>query len=65
MLTAVAPDLVWVYRFFKELKTGKLGPKSLFSKFHKWIQWGEFPKGMFIDAIWLCASLAVVAGLIR
>jgi hypothetical protein len=60
MFAAIFPDLVWVYRFIKEQKTHKVLPKSWFSKFHAWLQWGERPWGWVIEAVWFFASLAVL-----
>lgn len=60
MFAAVLPNLTWVYRFIKELKTGTLGSKSFFSRFHKWIQWGELPWGLIVDMGWFAASLVAL-----
>lgn len=61
ILAAIAPDLIWVYRFIRELKTGKLGRKSVFSKFHKWIQWGEYPWALVFDICWFVGCLILVS----
>lgn len=61
MFLATSPDLVWGYRFFRELKTGKYRPpKDLFSKFHLNIQWSETPRGALVEFIWFIAITALV-----
>ena len=62
-LAAMAPDLVWVYRYFREIRTGGLIPKNRFSRFHSWLQ-HERPRGIVLEIGWLLASLVVVAKLI-
>lgn len=64
MFAAVSPDMIWVYRFFKELKTGIIGPASLFSRFHKRIQWGERPWGWVIELVWLIGSVALLGRIV-
>ncbi len=50
MFAGVSPDLVWGFRFFKEIKTKAYNaPKSWFSRFHLWIQWSETPAGAFVE----------------
>lgn len=65
MIAAVSPDFVWIYRYIKEYKTGVLLPKGLFSRFHKWIQWGERPWGWVFDLTWLLFSIGILLNLLR
>lgn len=52
MIACMSPDLVWGWRFYNELRTGKEKPKSFFSKFHSLIQWSESPKGALVEVLW-------------
>ena len=49
ILAAVCPDFVWVYRFFGEIKSRNYKKIGWFSRFHKWIQWGERPWGIILE----------------
>lgn len=60
MVAALSPDAIWGYRFIRELKTGKLGPKSWFSRFHNWIQWGECRLGLIVDVCWFAACTVLL-----
>jgi hypothetical protein len=60
MFACMSPDLVWGWRFFGELKTRKVRPKSYFSKFHSWIQWSETPQGLIIESIWFIGTLSLI-----
>lgn len=52
MFACMSPDLVWGWRFWGEVKHGVHRKMSQFSKFHKKIQWKEFPRGIFIEIAW-------------
>lgn len=47
---AVIPDLVWLPYYLADLHKQELthGP---FARFSKWIQWGERPWGIYIEAV--------------
>ena len=64
MLAAIAPDSVWVYRFFNEIKTQQWRPGSRYSRFHQAIQWFEQPIGLIVEVIWLGLMSLVFARLI-
>lgn len=55
-LFAVLPDVIWLPHYLADLRRD---PKPLgrFARFSKWIQWGERPWGIYIEA-------AVFAGLL-
>jgi len=59
MLVAASPDAVWVYRFFKEIKTRKIAKLNWFNTFHSKIQWGERPWGIIIEIIYLGGALLI------
>jgi len=48
-----APDLMWFPRFWKEIH-GKVShkPMDMITRFHKKIQWGERPWGIYIELLW-------------
>lgn len=49
-----SPDLFHIPRYVRYLRTGKSSPyRDWFSRFHDWIQWGERPWGIYIEAVWL------------
>ncbi|MDB5170686.1 MAG: hypothetical protein JWO35_380 [Candidatus Saccharibacteria bacterium] len=60
MLAAVSPDFAWVYKFFKELKSGIMTRKGAFNQFHKSIQWAERPYALVVDILWFVGSLLIV-----
>lgn len=53
MLAAISPDFVWVYRFFREVRTQKWEPGGWFPRFHQAIQWFEQPVGLIVELVWL------------
>ena len=56
---AVAPDVWWVI----PLLLGKGRPQDAFTRFHGWIQWGEFEFGSSIEVIWTGLMAALLASL--
>lgn len=46
---ALAPDLVWVYRYVAYERKGWLPIGNLFTRFHNKIQWGEYTWGILIE----------------
>jgi predicted ABC-type exoprotein transport system permease subunit len=60
MIACMSPDLVWGWRFYHEIRTGKEKPKSLFSQFHSWIQWSESAKGVLAEVLWASVVITVL-----
>ena len=56
----MAPDLVWGWRLYFELKNKTERAKSWFSKFHATIQWRETPVGAFVEIAWFCSILYLI-----
>lgn len=48
-LLAASPDLIWTYRYLFYERRGNIPPENWFTRFHKWIQWGERPWGIGIE----------------
>jgi hypothetical protein len=63
IFVAMSPDLVWGWRLLREMLSNPPLTHGLFSKFHAWIQWGEFQWGMTIEAGWLLLTLLFVGSL--
>lgn len=59
---AVAPDLVWVYRYIVPERFGKLEPaKGMWlTEFHRNIQKREFPRGFIIEYVAFTVLIAVL-----
>jgi hypothetical protein len=55
MAAAILPDSIWVYRFFREVKTQKWEPGGRYVRFHQAIQWYEHPSGLGVELIWITA----------
>jgi hypothetical protein len=60
MLACMSPDLVWGWRLLWEIKEKTVRPKRAFSRFHAWIQWREFPKGIYVEITWLAGVLSLI-----
>lgn len=60
MFACMAPDLLWGWRLALEIKYKKITQKSLFSRFHTWIQWREFPSGLIVELIVFIGLLSLI-----
>ena len=60
MLACISPDLIWGYRFYFELKTKVEKAKSLFTRFHKKIQWSETQQGIVTELMWFTGVISLV-----
>jgi hypothetical protein len=62
MLTAMSPDVVWIYRFVVQESWGKKkpGPLNVFNRFHANIQWGERHYGWLFELAWFFAISTVL-----
>jgi hypothetical protein len=59
---ATSPDLFWIPRFIRVLRTGIDTPlHSPFLKFHSWVQWKTGPKLIWLEAVWFVLFGFVVA----
>lgn len=63
-LVAVAPDLQWLPYYLAD-KRGETKHDTRYAKLFKWIQWGERPWGIYIEIVWLVASLALFVAIVR
>jgi len=63
MLAAVAPDLIWVFRFIRETRTKQWRPGSWFARFHQAIQRIEKPWGLAIEGIWALLATVILVQL--
>lgn len=52
---AASPDLMWFPNYARVLKKIPEKPNNLIMKFHSWIQWGERPWGILVEAAWFIA----------
>lgn len=55
-LLAAAPDIEWLYDYFRFERSGKKPPSSWLAPFHKYIQWCERPWGIWVEAGWLTVT---------
>ncbi len=63
-LVAVSPDILWLPYFLADLKHQQKEHSKL-AKFLKWIQWGERPWGIYIEAAVLIGLFALLLHLVR
>ncbi|MGF7229473.1 MAG: hypothetical protein ACQR33_05865 [Candidatus Saccharibacteria bacterium] len=61
MTAAFTPDLVWIARYFEEMRTKISRPHGRYARFHQCIQWSETPWGLIVEIVWLAGGLACVA----
>lgn len=59
-LLAVSPDFEWPYRYFFFERKGVVPRDTLFTKFHKKIQWGERWWGIFIEIPFFIAGYLIL-----
>lgn len=64
MISALAPDLLWVPMFIREIRTKKWRPGGRFVTFHQSIQKFEKPIGLIVELIWLVVISVILAKLI-
>lgn len=50
---AYLPDVLWLPRFIREVRTHAWRPGGWFIRFHQGIQWGERPWGVVVELVWL------------
>ena len=63
-LLAVSPDALWLPYYLDELK-GISREHSKLAKLFKWIQWGERPWGLYIEAAMLAALLVTFLQVVK
>lgn len=63
-LVAVSPDVLWLPYFLADLKHQQKEHSKL-AKFLKWIQWGERPWGIYIEAAVLVSLFGLLLYLVR
>lgn len=61
MFLAYFPDMIWGYQFARAQRNGSYKERDWFSRFHKWIQWCEYPWGIYAEIVWF----ALIAILIK
>lgn len=57
---AFSPDIFWVTRTL----IGREGPKWL-ARFHKKIQWGEFPGGFYLEVLYAVVQFSALYSIVR
>lgn len=57
---AYLPDLPWIYRFVREIRTRKWEPGGRYTRIHEKIQWGERPWGIIVEILWAIGALIAV-----
>lgn len=60
---AMSPDLIWVYRFFREIKTKIETEGNMFVRFHRRIQRFERPWAIVLEAFFLLAVFSIFLNL--
>jgi hypothetical protein len=61
---ATSPDLMWIPRFIKRVKTGHdIEPRNFIERFHARIQRLASPKGAVVELAWAFGALVVLAKL--
>ncbi len=65
MVAGLAPDLVWLPQFFKEIRTKRTEPNRGFAAWHQKIQWYEHPPGLLLEAAWLAIMTYVITRLLQ
>lgn len=59
MAVAAGPDFMWwIYR--KNLEDNNKQGVDVISRFHWWIQWKEFTKGIFIEVGWFIIMCTII-----
>ena len=64
MATAAAPDAFW-WKYRKNLEEDSKEGVDAINRFHWWIQWKEFPQGIFVELAWLVFLISLMAMLKR
>lgn len=57
---AVAPDMVWIFRYFWYERYGVNAAKYALTRFHDKIQWGERPWGALVEVPFFLAVTGTV-----
>ena len=65
MTAAALPDVVWIYRLLLELRKKVVPKKSILTRFHTAIQWGERSWGWTIELGWLSVMAVIFISLVR
>jgi hypothetical protein len=60
MAAAAIPDVVWIYRVLLEYMKKPIPAKTLLTRFHSFIQWGERSWGWVIELGWFGAMLTML-----
>jgi len=62
---AVSPDFEWLFSYIFFERRGKSKRNSKFGQIHSWIQWGERPWGIAVEAVWFLLSLNILVYLLK
>ena len=60
MFAGIAPDVIWFYRIYGEVKTKIVKSKNKFSQFHSYIQWSETPPGIVVEVLWFISMWSIL-----
>jgi hypothetical protein len=60
-ILAISPDFEWLFRELLSVVWGKQFRSTIFSRFHKKIQWGERPWGFYFELVFFVAGYLLVS----
>ncbi len=63
MAAAFLPDVMWIYRYFGEIRTKLARPHGWYDWFHQKIQWSEKPWGLIVEIVWLGLVISGIVAL--
>lgn len=64
MTAAFLPDMVWIYRYFGEIRTKLARPHGWYAWFHQKIQWSEKPWGLIVEIVWFGVIFSSIMSLV-
>lgn len=59
-IVAVSPDFEWIYRYFIYERRGLELHDTLFTKFHKKVQWGERKWGIYVEVPFFAVGYCIL-----
>lgn len=63
-LLAIAPDLMWPYRYFWFERKNLAPPGGLVTRWHSKMQWCERPWGIVVELLWFGIFITLLARLV-
>ena len=59
MIAAAIPDLLWA-KYISNIENEDTTGLDPLNRFHWWLQWKEFPKGIYIELAWFITMSAII-----